>query len=73
MKLKLFAVLVVTLPLLAIATANAQTTASNFTEREVTFAGGGGLPLHGTLLLPAGVKRKVPGVLLLPGSGPSDR
>src|SRR5215831_11714463 len=46
---------------------------TKFTDREVTFAGGGGLTLHGTLTLPVGVKGKVPGVLLLPGSGPSDR
>ncbi len=40
--------------------------------RDVTFAGVGGLQLHGTLLMPDG-----PGphsaLLLLPGSGPSDR
>jgi len=42
-------------------------------EREVTFAGAGGLALHGTLLLPAGAEGKVPGVLLLAGSGQTDR
>jgi uncharacterized protein len=42
-------------------------------EREITFAGVGGLPLHGTLLLPVVAKAKVPGVLLLAGSGPTDR
>src|SRR5262245_26375553 len=51
----------------------AQTAANKFTEREVTFAGAGGLELLGTLTLPAGRAGKVPGVLLLPGSGPSDR
>src|SRR5262245_22663817 len=51
----------------------AQTVANKFTEREVTFAGSGGLQLHGTLVLPANRKGKVPGVLLLPGSGPTDR
>jgi pimeloyl-ACP methyl ester carboxylesterase len=52
---------------------HAQTAEKKFTEREVNFAGGGGLQLHGTLTLPANVKGKVPGVLLLPGSGPTDR
>jgi pimeloyl-ACP methyl ester carboxylesterase len=42
-------------------------------EHEITFAGVGGLNLQGTLRLPVGVKGKVPGVLLLPGSGPTDR
>src|SRR5437016_3599369 len=44
-----------------------------FKEREVTFAGVGGLSLHGTLLLPSATKGKVPGVLLLSGSGPTGR
>ena len=44
-----------------------------FKERELTFAGVGGLSLRGTLLLPVGAKGKVPGVLLLPGSGQPDR
>ncbi len=65
-------ILTVTLPLFA-ATSYAQTTANKFTEREVTFAGAGGLQLHGTLVLPSGTKGKVGGVLLLPGSGPTDR
>ena len=72
MKLKLFIMLIVTLALLAVAS-HAQTTSNKFTEREVTFAGGGGLQLHGTLVLPSGTKAKVGAVLLLPGSGPCDR
>lgn len=44
-----------------------------FNERELTFAGVGGLNLNGTLLWPINAKGKVPGVLLLPGSGPTDR
>ena len=44
-----------------------------FKEREVTFAGVGGLSLHGTLLLPSASKGKAPGLLLLPGSGPTGR
>jgi dienelactone hydrolase len=52
---------------------HAQTAEKKFTEREVSFAGGGGLQVHGTLVVPAGAKGKVPGVLLLPGSGPTDR
>lgn len=43
----------------------------NGTEKEVSFKGAGGLDLHGTLLIPDG--SKLPGVLLLPGSGPTDR
>lgn len=39
---------------------------------EVTFKGVGGLMLKGTLLRPAGGE-KAPAMLLLPGSGPSDR
>src|SRR5947207_2508888 len=39
---------------------------------EVSFPGAGGLALKGTLVLPAGVGR-APAVLLLPGSGPTDR
>ncbi len=50
----------------------AQTTTNKFTEREVTFAGAGGLQLHGTVAVPVS-KGKVPGVLLLAGSGPTDR
>jgi len=66
--------IVLTVALIAIAftTTHAQTTANKFTEREVTFAGHGGFQLHGTLVAPA-TKGKVPGILLLPGSGPSDR
>jgi pimeloyl-ACP methyl ester carboxylesterase len=41
--------------------------------REVTFDGVGALSLRGTLLLPDQLTGKVPGVLLLPGSGPTDR
>lgn len=42
---------------------------------DVTFKGHGDLELHGTLLLPAGADadHRVPAVLLLPGSGPTDR
>lgn len=42
-------------------------------ETEVTFRGTGGFELKGTLARPAGVKGKTLGVLLLPGSGPTDR
>jgi len=54
-------------------TTQAQTTEKKFAEREVTFPGAGGLQLHGTFVAPSVAKGKVPGVLLLPGSGPSDR
>src|SRR5436309_15501621 len=73
MRLKRFIRLIITLALFAVATAHAQTTSNKFTEREVTFAGAGGLQLHGTLVLPSGTKGKAPGVLLLSGSGPTDR
>src|SRR5579871_6261139 len=41
------------------------------TQQEVDFAGAEGFKLHGTIVL-AGDKRS-PAVLLLPGSGPTDR
>ncbi len=41
--------------------------------REVQFAGAGGVMLSGTILAPSGVRGKAPAVLLLPGSGPTDR
>jgi pimeloyl-ACP methyl ester carboxylesterase len=44
-----------------------------FKERELKFAGAGGLTLYGTFLLPLNAASKVPGVLLLPGSGATDR
>lgn len=72
MRLKLF-IATITLGLFAVAIAHGQTTANKFTEREVTFTGAGGWQLRGTLVLPAGKKGKVPGALLLPGSGPTDR
>lgn len=40
---------------------------------QVTFKGAGGLVLQGTLLQPDTTKGPVPAVLLLPGSGPTDR
>jgi pimeloyl-ACP methyl ester carboxylesterase len=73
MRLKLANLLTIALALFAATTVHAQSTSNRFTEREVTFAGPGGLQLHGTLVLPSGTKGKVGGVLLLPGSGPSDR
>lgn len=42
-------------------------------EKDVTFKGVGEIELKGTLLLPADAKGPAPGVLLLPGSGPTDR
>lgn len=42
------------------------------TSKEVTFKGAGDFELQGTLLMPASSK-PVPGILLLPGSGPMDR
>jgi pimeloyl-ACP methyl ester carboxylesterase len=72
MKLKLFILLTFTLALISANTTHAQT-ANKFAEREVTFAGAAGLQLHGTLVVPSGIKGKVGGVLLLPGSGPTDR
>ncbi|MCA9284813.1 MAG: alpha/beta hydrolase [Phycisphaerales bacterium] len=43
-------------------------------ESEVTFAGEGGFELQGTLVLPQRTKdQRVPAVLLIPGSGPTDR
>ena len=78
MNIKSLLMLFVALALLTAAkistsTAAAQTADGKFTEREVTFAGAAGLQLHGTLVLPGASKRKVPGVLFLSGSGPTDR
>jgi hypothetical protein len=42
-------------------------------ETEITFRGQGGIVLSGTLTTPDGVIGKVPAMLLLPGSGPTDR
>lgn len=70
MKITLLMTLIITL---GFGTVSAQTTPAKFTEREVSFTGAGGFQLRGTLVLPAGTKGKVPGVLLLPGSGPTDR
>jgi len=42
-------------------------------EKEVVFKGAGGLELKGTLALPAHSKGKTGAILLLPGSGPTDR
>jgi pimeloyl-ACP methyl ester carboxylesterase len=42
------------------------------TTREIDFTGVGGLKLHGTLELPAGAK-SARALLLVPGSGPTDR
>ncbi|MBS1714811.1 MAG: alpha/beta fold hydrolase [Armatimonadetes bacterium] len=44
------------------------------TEREIEFEGAGGVKLVGTLMVPAGaLDRSYPCVLLLSGSGPTDR
>ena len=72
MKLRTFFFLLVTLIALTAKVA-AQPASNAFPQREVTFTGAGGFQLRGTLLLPAAAKGKVPGVLLLPGSGPTDR
>lgn len=44
-------------------------------EREIEFEGTGGMALSGVLVLPEGASEvaPAPGVLLLPGSGPTDR
>jgi len=43
-------------------------------ETKVTFTGAGGFELYGTLTIPSHAEGKlVPAVLLLPGSGPTDR
>ena len=48
--------------------------AQAFKARNLRFAGAGGIELAGTLLLPAdSAARKVPGVVLIAGSGPTDR
>src|SRR3954469_15427996 len=73
MKPRIFFFLIVAATIL-VAQVDAQTsTPAKFLEREVTFSGAGGFQLRGTLTSPAGVKGKVPGVLFLSGSGPTDR
>lgn len=48
--------------------------ADSFKIRTVRFPGAGGIQLAGTLLLPSGSEqKKVPGVVLIAGSGPTDR
>jgi dienelactone hydrolase len=48
--------------------------APRFQAHEVTFEGAGGLPLQGTLVMPLQVQEGgSPALLLLPGSGPTDR
>jgi len=43
-------------------------------EKQVTFTGAGGLTMYGTLTMPANsAGHMVPGAILLPGSGPTDR
>src|SRR3546814_6556905 len=42
-------------------------------SQQVRFAGTGGIALAGTLTLPMDVTKPVPAVLLLQGSGPTDR
>jgi dienelactone hydrolase len=42
-------------------------------SQQVRFAGAGGVPLAGTLALPMDTTRPVPAMLLLQGSGPTDR
>ncbi|MBB5921517.1 hypothetical protein FHR81_002557 [Actinoalloteichus hoggarensis] len=43
------------------------------TDRDVTFTAPDGLELHGSLRLPAHTRKPVPAVLLVAGSGPTDR
>ncbi|WP_438484683.1 alpha/beta hydrolase family protein [Streptomyces sp. S186] len=42
-------------------------------REEVTFRGGGGLVLHGTVLTAAGARGSRPGIVLIGGSGPGPR
>ncbi len=56
------------MPFLSLVLAVAQATST-----EITFAGAGGIELKGTLLRPEAAAKPVPAVLLLPGSGPTDR
>src|SRR5438105_11359896 len=53
----------------------ATATAAAPVEQQVTFTGAGGVTLAGTLVLPesASADRLVPALLLIQGSGPSDR
>lgn len=61
--------------LATLATAGMSATVAASMEQQVSFAGSGGIALAGTLVLPdeARADRPVPAVLLLQGSGPTDR
>ncbi len=53
---------------------NTPTSVPGSTEREVTYSGAGGVKLSGTLLLPAyKAGEKLPAVIIVAGSGPTDR
>ncbi|MEC3916320.1 alpha/beta hydrolase family protein [Nocardia sp. CDC160] len=49
------------------------TAAPDSTGREVTFTGGAGLTLHGTVISPAATNSDTPGIVLVGGSGPGPR
>jgi fermentation-respiration switch protein FrsA (DUF1100 family) len=60
--------------MLAASPAAAQKYPMGTKQRLLRFAGGGGVQLHGTLLLPViSELQRVPGVVLVGGSGPTDR
>ncbi len=69
--------LLLSVPLLLLLTALlgcSQAVSPSYTEKPVTFTGAGGAVLSGTLTLPPGSsKTGVPGIVLIAGSGPTDR
>ncbi|MEV7027829.1 prolyl oligopeptidase family serine peptidase, partial [Kitasatospora sp. NPDC093558] len=59
--------------LMTVPAAAAHAAPDDLVRTEVTFAGGGGLTLHGTVLEPAGRHDVLPGVVLIGGGGPGPR
>ncbi|WP_051179200.1 alpha/beta hydrolase family protein [Nocardia concava] len=65
--------LVALLLALLITPAAPATATPDITEQEVTFTGGGGLTLHGTVIKPSATHSDTPGIVLVGGSGPGPR
>lgn len=58
---------------LLIAPAAPATATPDTSEQEVTFTGGGGLTLHGSVIKPGTTHSDTPGIVLVGGSGPGPR
>ncbi|WP_084477627.1 hypothetical protein [Nocardia jejuensis] len=71
----LLILLMLTLSILPSSRADAATPfdCTGFTCADVTFTGGGGLTLRGTVIGPIGPSSQTPGIVLVGGSGPGPR